>query len=393
MLTERGWAVAGAGVALLVLWFLFGERELGIAALLALTTVATSVLLLSRKQARLEVSRATSPAGVHEGDHASVMLRLVNRGGSLFQLTVTDEVEGLGTAEFAAARFPHGKELRAVYRVLCRPRGIYPIGPAAVTLRDPLGLASRLVHAGSKHTLVVYPAVEQLRGLPGSPGLNVAVDARRPSHDHRGGEDFYTLREYQQGDDLRRIHWRSSARRDRLMIRQLETPWQARSLVLLDIRAGSYPGDDAFEAAVSGTASVTRHLLDNAFDSEVWIGGPTVGLTDRSGGYAAAMEWLARIQPQPDVDLSVVASRLRYRGGGGMLILVTGQPDDDLLGLSRVLSSEYPTAVLLASHADHAVLGFQRSGVITVSPEPGRPWAPAWANAMRSTWHGASVGS
>lgn len=393
ILTERGWAVVGTGIALLVLWFLFGETELGVATLLAVGALASSVLLLARRETRLEVSRRTTPAGIHEGEHASVMLRLVNRGGVLRHLTVTDEVEGLGTAEFAAARFLSGRELRAVYRVLCRPRGTYTIGPAAVTLRDPLGLASRLVHVGSPDTLVVYPAVERLRGLPGAPGLNVAIDNRRPRHGHQGGEDFYTLREYQQGDDLRRIHWRSSARRDRLMIRQLETPWQARSLVVLDVRADSYPDDGAFEAAVSGTASVTRHLVDNAFDSELWTGGPTVTLTGRDGGYAVAMEWLARVQPHESVDLSVVASRLRYRGGGGMLVLVTGQPDNDLLGLTRVLASEYPTAVLLSSHRNHAVLGFQRSGVITVAPEPGQPWAPAWASTMRSTWHSASVGS
>lgn len=393
MLTERGWAVAGVGIALAVLWYMFGETELGVAALMTLTALGFSLLTLLGRDASLDVSRRTSPAGVHEGEHASVMLRLVNRGGRLSQVTVADEVEGLGTAEFAAASFPGGKELRAVYRVLCRPRGLYAIGPALVTLRDPLGLASRLAHTGNTDTLIVYPAVETLSGLPGAFGQNVAIDAQRPRHGQRGGEDFYTLREYQQGDDLRRIHWPSSARRDRLMIRQLETPWQARSLIMLDVRAGSYPDAGAFEAAVSGAASVTRHLVDHGFDAELWSGGPTVDLTARGEGYAVAMERLARVQPEPVVDLSVVASRLRYRGGGGMLVLVTGQPDEDLLGFSRVLSTEYPTMVLLASHSGSAVGGFQRSGAVTVIPEAGRPWAPAWATAMRSSWHSASVGS
>lgn len=393
MLTERGWVIAGMGGALAILWFLFGEKELGVAALLALGALAGSMVVSMGRKADLVVTRRTSPSGVHEGQHASVVLRIFNRGARLRHVGVTDEVEGLGTAEFATATFPAGKELDAVYRVLCRPRGIYRVGPAVVTLRDPLGLASRPVHTSRTDTLIVYPAVEDLSGLPGVPGQNLALEAVRPRHGQQGGEDFYTLREYQHGDDFRRIHWPSSARVDRLMIRQLETPWQARSLVLLDVRSPSYPDDEAFEAAVSGAASVTRHLMNHGFESEVWTGGPTVTVSGRGGGYAGAMEQFARVSLQEHVDLSAVASTLRYRGGGGMLILVTGRPDHDMLGLTRVLTAEYPTAVLLSSQPSHTTLGFQRAGVATVTREAGQPWAPAWTTAMRGTWHSASVGS
>ncbi|MFP3913890.1 MAG: DUF58 domain-containing protein [Actinomycetota bacterium] len=393
MLTERGWAVAGAGVALATLWYLFGETELGVAALLALGALTGSILVLGGKRPYLQVTRRTSPAGIHEGSHASVMLRLQNRGGTLRHISVSDEVEGLGTAEFAAATFASGSELHAVYRVLCRPRGIYTIGPASVTLRDPLGLSSRSHRAGRADTLVVYPRVEDLSGLPGSPGQNLSVDSSRPRHGQRGGEDFYTLREYQQGDDFRRIHWPSSARVDRLMIRQLETPWQSRSLVLFDVRAGSYTDGEAFELAVSGAASVTRHLMDHSFDSELWTGGPTVSVSARGRGYAVAMERLARVQPEDRVDLSAVAAGLRNRGGGGMLILVTGRPDEDLLGLTRVLGAEYPTAVLLATRGGPYLPAFQGAGVTTVTPESERSWSSAWSDAMRTSWHSASVGS
>lgn len=395
MLTERGWATMATGIALLVLWFLFGETELGLGALLLLGAAGGALVFISGRPPRIEVSRRISPAAVHEGDRASVNLRLTNRGRRVRQITLADEVTGLGTAEFTTADFPTGSEASAAYRVLCRPRGVYSIGPTAVTVSDPLGLASVGLEAGPTDTLVVYPAVENLTGLPGVPGRHLAVDARRPDHSQRGGEDFYTLREYQQGEDLRRVHWPSSARRDRLMIRQLETPWQARSLVFLDVRAGSYPDDRSFEAAVSGAASAARHLLDNTFETEVWTGGPVTPATGGASSYAMAMERLARVQPQIGVDLTVVANRLRSQAGGGMLVLVTGEPDEYLLGLARVLSGDYPTAVLLVSAGSETgfVPDFQRAGIVTVTPPPDQPWAPAWARAMRATWHAASVGS
>jgi ribose 5-phosphate isomerase len=87
------------------------------------------------------------------------------------------------------------------------------------------------------------------------------------------------------------------------MIRQLEIPWQARSLVILDVRAEAYSNPSAFEAAVSGAASVIHHLMNNAFDTQVWMGGPTVTVSTGSG-YAVAMERLAQVKTQEGLELA-----------------------------------------------------------------------------------------
>lgn len=394
MLTERGWAATGAGVALAGLWVLLGERELGVAAVLLIAAVTAAAVTVLRGRPRLELARRMNVAGVHEGDHASVTLRLTNRGKPLRHVTVRDEVTGLGTAEFATAALAPRQSLSATYRVMCRPRGVYPIGPAVVRVADPLGLFSTTHTTGSIDTLVVYPAVENLTGLPGVPGRNLAVNARRPEHSQRGGEDFYTLRDYQQGDDLRRVHWPSSARRDRLMIRQLETPWQARALVILDVRASAYPDEPAFEAAVSGAASVLRHLVHDGFAVDVWAGA-TPATTEHTGPlYALAMEQLALATTRPEADLTATGTGL-HNSDGGMLVMVTGTVDADLLGLARLLANGYPTRVLMASAVTESdtVAGFQREDVTVVAPAAGESWAPAWARTMKGTWHTASVGS
>ena len=163
-----------------------------------------------------------------------------------------DTVHGLGVARFAAAATSPGQRLVARYEVYCRARGIYPVGPAEVAVADPFGLTERRAALGSVDRLTVYPAVEPLTGFPAVRGLDPAVQSTHPTFAPQGGEDFFTLREYQIGDDLRKVHWPSSAKRDELMIKQLEVPWQARALVLLDQRAERYPSAEAFEHAVRG---------------------------------------------------------------------------------------------------------------------------------------------
>jgi uncharacterized protein (DUF58 family) len=238
---------------------------------------------------------------------------------------------------------------------------------------------------------VVYPAVEELNGFPIIRGQDPAMQASRPEHARQGGEDFYTLREYQRGDDLRRVHWPSSAKTDKLMIRQLETPWQSRALVLLDVRTSSYESQDAFEKAVSGAATTVTHLVGAGFDADLWAGDAEPIDASR---YASAMERLALVQPDPAIDIEAVASRIRQKGGGGALVIVTGIADRSLLSVQQLLVREYPTTVLMTASAStsQTLVGFHRMGVTTVSVEPDQPWAPTWMSAMRSSWTIASVG-
>ena len=139
------------------------------------------------------------------------------------------------------------------------------------------------------------------------------MQASRPEHARRGGEDFYTLREYQQWDDLRRVHWPSSARTDQLMIRQLETPWQSRALVLLDVRAPSYESQEAFERAVSGAATVVTHLVGSGFDADLWAGEAE---SIDAARYSSAMERLALVQPDAAIDIEAVAGRISAQADG-----------------------------------------------------------------------------
>ncbi|HEY6634798.1 MAG TPA: DUF58 domain-containing protein [Acidimicrobiia bacterium] len=391
MPTTRGWALLGAGLALLVLWWLLGDGELLLAGSFFILAQVLALGYVRLHRPDMRVTRRIGNAAVHDGDTVQVTLDLRNQGRrTVRNLSIVDLVESLGVAHFEVSGIEGGEAATATYRVLCRPRGIYRVGPVGTISSDPLGLAELPAGDGPVDQLVVYPAVERLTGFPVIRGQDPSMAAARPEHAQRGGEDFYTLREYQRGDDLRRVHWPSSARTDRLMIRQLETPWQSRALVLLDVRGSVYESADAFETAVSGAASVVTHLVRSGFDADLWAGDPTAIDASR---YGAAMEKLALVQPVDDIDLQAVATRIRQKGGGGALVIVTGTADRTLVSVQQLLTRDYPTTVLLGASSTTAqtLAGFHRLGVTTVTVPPGADWAPQWLLSMGEAWDSVSV--
>src|SRR5207249_9812745 len=124
-----------------------------------------------------------------------------------------------------------------------------------------------------KDELVVFPEVEDLPGLPGSRfGSGSGDSASR--HLFRTGEEFYTMREYEVGDDLRRIHWPSVARRGKLMIRQDEAARRSLATVFLDTRLSSlgHAHSPPFEKAVSAAASIGVHLSRSGYSLRLAAG-------------------------------------------------------------------------------------------------------------------------
>ena len=391
MPTQRGWALSGAGSALLLLWFGFGDPELLLAGALVLIAQVLSLIIVRLRRPKLEIGRRLGSAGIHDGDTTTVTLIISNLANrSAGNLTVEDHVDRLGVATFEAAKMSKGETTTATYRLSCRPRGVYRVGPIAVRSSDPLKLAEFRTLTGPIDRIVVFPAVEDLSGFPTVRGQDPSMQASRPRHTSQGGEDFYALRKYQDGDDLRKVHWPSSAKTDDLLIRQLETPWRSRALVLLDTRSSVYASQKTFERAVSGAASVVTHLIESGFDTDLCAGD---GEIISAAQYGSAMEKLALVTLDPVIDIEALTFKIRKRGGGGALVLVTGIADSSLFRVNQHLSAGYPTTVLMtvSESMPQTPEGFHRTGVITVSVRPDESWAPAWIAAMRTPWATVSV--
>lgn len=264
-MTRRGVA-ALLGVA--GLWLTaqaLGVPELQVAAVALLSLVAAAVTWVVVLPLRLEVHRDVHPTVVPADAPAVLGLRLVNTGwlptpSAWFEDQVPDVL-----ARAPAVRLPvllprRDRTLRLELRG--EQRGRHVLGPAVVAVRDPFGLAERRRVLAGTVTLTVLPAVWSLpAGVPlgGATGQLPAGSRRPTSH----GEDIADIREFVHGDDLRAVHWPSTAHRGRLMVRQAEEATVPRASVLLDLRRDRHHGTGphaSIEVAVATAASIVHHL-------------------------------------------------------------------------------------------------------------------------------------
>jgi uncharacterized protein (DUF58 family) len=326
------------------------------------------------------VARSLPAHPIREGDRIVVEVEVI-ASRRIGELTLEDRAPGLGAARFAVGGARPSRALRGRYEIDCRGRGVYRVGPALIAVGDPFGMFERVAPSGAASRLVVWPACEDLRRLPGAGGSGHAHRSSSPAPLGYDGEDFFTLREYQVGDDLRRVHWPASAKRDRLMIRRLEAPRKPRALVLLEVGAGRYPAPEVFEHAVRGAASVFRHLHRGGLEPRLWAGAPG----DETGSLPAAMTTLAGVQPLPEAGRAGVGFPSHLAGAGGdVLVIVTGAPDHRTVETHRALRRRFAGHVVMAAAppGEHVLAALRRAGVVTVAASPPSPWAPAWETAM-----------
>ena len=262
MPTLRGWSVALLGLGIAVLGRVFGAEgvvQLGYG-LLVLVLAALLVVRLGRHD--LGVSRKVAPERAAPGESVTATVAVHNRGRGRAPLLLAEDKlpQGVGgSPRFAVHGIEKGGSRETSLELTPSFRGRYEIGPLQISIVDPFALARVRTRSSVTSTLLVHPPIERLN-LPRDTGERRSVTAtssRNPTGTR--GEDFYTLREYVEGDDLRRIHWPSTAKRDRYMIRQEETPWQTRATILLDDSAAMHGGagrTSSFEKSLTAAASL-----------------------------------------------------------------------------------------------------------------------------------------
>lgn len=339
MLTLRGWAVALTGLALLVVARVFGSspvEQFGFA-LVVLPLIALAVVRLGKHD--LEVTRHTAPSRVRAGSKVRVTLEIRNRGrGPAPLLLLEDRVPSdvAGRARFALHGVePKGRRL-AAYELRPPRRGHYEVGPLTLTSTDPFGLARLESAAAPKASILVHPRVEPLV-LPRDLGdrRSLAVSALRQPIGAQG-EDFYTLREYNEGDDLRKVHWPATAKRGRYMIRQEETPWHNRATVVFDDRTTAHDGigdASSFERVIEATASIVDLYHRSGYTYRL-TGAAASGLPASKGSphFNRALDLLSTVRTsgssRPTQETDPLIARLleidAATAGEGTLAVVTG---------------------------------------------------------------------
>ena len=324
-LTRRGQFLLLGALVLVIAGRLFALPELFGLAAAAFTLVVGATLYVWLATYRVAAVRQVRPPRVHAGGGSRVELSVRNLSYRRTPVLGTRDPfdGGRRWARFQLAPLDPGETARAAYRLPTEERGVFPLGPLQLTLGDPFGLATSTSKSAPQTSLTVYPRIDHIQPLPQAPGPDPNATATHPTALSLTGEDFYALREYQPGDDIRRVHWPSTARLDELTIRQDELPWQGRTTVVADLRSIVHT-PESFELVLSAVASIlaaswrtlslTRMLTTDGTDS---------GFGSGHAHSEALLEYLAAASTRDGMSVVSVLGGLTRHGSSGGLVIVT----------------------------------------------------------------------
>lgn len=391
MLTRQGWLCLWAGIALLVIARLLGIGELYVFGAVALGLVAVAAVYVRLIRLDLQVDRVVHPERVHAGQVSRVEVRIRNlRRFDTPVLRLRDPVSGTAGAELLVPPLDQGAASVASYRLPTERRGIVRVGPLQVVVADPFGLAQVGIQAAARVEVTVFPRVDDVRPVPFTSGTDPMAGVQHPHALGRTGDDFYALRPYVVGDDLRRIHWPSTARHDELLVRQQEQPWQGRTTVLLDVRRAAHDAA-SLEAAVSAAASVvTANGARRDLVRLVTTDGSDSGFGAGSVHVQALLEHLAVVAATGSASLRTMLD-LVQRDGQGALVIVVGQTAGDELTSTARLRQRFGLVVVVRVDPSSSGQGGGAGGGGKVAPgtpvirvTADTPFATAWNAAMRT---------
>ena len=333
-MTVRGRIFVGAGVLVGLIGMTLGLADLTKVGVL-LVALPLLASLLTRRDIAIEVHRSLSPGRVPIDGHSDVTLAVRNTGRRTSPLLRGEEGLAYALGDRPRLLVPSleaGEVRRLTYRVRSHVRGHHPVGPLTVRVTDPFGMATRSAAVPGEAALVVLPRVVPLTPVRGAPAGGGGESSSWPRMALQG-EDDVGVREYRIGDDLRRIHWRSTARTGETMVRQDEEPARRRALVLLDDRAQGHAGTGnggSFEWSVTTVASVITQLLGERFDVHLCLASDETGRVAPVEGIDHALDQLAAVQPSATTSARGIVEALDEfaQHGGGLVVAVLGALDE-----------------------------------------------------------------
>ena len=350
MLSATGWGVLAGGVVLTGAGYGLGYPEavvLGSACLLAVA----AALVWTAPRPRLTAERRIAPRKVSRGDDADGIVKLVNTGSRTRRgLRATDVYDNVPLTVEVPVLKP-GQEHQVRYALPTERRGRIPVGPLRLERTDPLGLARRHRAYGGTDTLVVRPKVCLLPVLPSGKAHHVEGPTSDTADD--GSLTFHALREYVLGDDLRRVHWRSTARTGTLMVRQMVDVSLPHTTIVLDTRSAAYTTDDDFELAVDSVASIAYAAARSNFPVHLVSETGPILHTDGSGNDSdAILDRLALVRRSTAASAAAAFDDLEHSRSGGSLIVVTGTADTSGLAALGRVSRRFDRVVMLRAGAE-----------------------------------------
>lgn len=350
-LTTRGRSFVAAGGAAMICGLAIPEPDLvRVGALLVLLPLV-SALLARRSRYRLSCSRRLDPPRVPAGQLTVVTARVENVSRLRTSVLLAEDITpySLGSRpRFVLDEIEPGGNRELSYQIRSETRGKFTVGPLRIRVADTFGLVEISRSFRETSTLVVTPKIVPLpRATAASSWLGEGDGGMRTIS--AVGEDDAAPRLYQDGDGLRRVHWKSTARYGQLMVRREEHQWRNSASVFLDTRRSAHSGSGpsaTFEFAVSAAASIGAHLSGEGFRTRLITDAGEIA--PRGTFDDTLLDMLAVISPSRDVSLGAGSSALA--SAGGQLIAVLGRLSvEDAQQLAASRRGNAPAMALLVA--------------------------------------------
>lgn len=376
-LTRTGVVALVAAVVPWIIAFVVAGKALYVFAYGIMLLVAASYFLAPKKL-KLEGERSGLFPRAHEGDRLEVEVKLIAKKKVAAFVLEERVPERLGSSvKVPVAKLSSGKEVSHTYSLRCSRRGVYNIGPLVAVTSDPLGLTERETLVAERFELLVHPRLEFVSDRPltrqfEDPPIRPPVSKPWPS-----GLEFYGMREYNPGDDLRRIVWRASARTGTIMVREAEQGITDHITIILDTDRGSHSKDgeisESFEMGVRAAASLgVRHLREGYEIRCETNGGPLTRSLRGPQAQLQILDVLTRVDMHREKLSNVIYRLIANPRRDAHNILITPKLDATTAAQLRILLNKGVSILVVALLWDEenaetlgvaASLGCQVAGV------------------------------
>jgi len=342
--TPLGWIVVCAAVIAFVLAFVVGWVEFAfIGFALAGGMLAACGYLFGRATYKVEIE--LNPRRVTAGDRAMGRMAVANTGSRPVLPTRMELPVGEGLAEFVVPRLPPAADDESLFAIPTERRALIVAGPAISVRGDQLGLLRRTTRWTDQVELFVHPRLTRIAAT--ARGLVKDLEGQTTKAITDSDLAFHALRSYEPGDDIRNVHWRSSARTGQLMVRQYQETRRSQLLLMMSADRRFYASDDEFELAVSALASVAVEVISE--ESELDVVWENARLRERTP--MTLLDDTCRIE-QVDSRYSSLREFARTIGARladpSLVIAVVGGNVDhrELHGLSTLYPNDTPVIIL-----------------------------------------------
>ena len=321
-LTPVGWAVIAAMLAGTVAALAFGWLEGFIVAVMGLVALVVAVASVA-SPSPLSVSLRMKNDRIVAGQVAVGRVRVVNESGRRSGSTLVEVTIGRGSGEFLVPPISGNGTWNESFSVMTKRRGVINVGPARTVRMDGLGLLRRVRSWDDPILVHVHPPT--VRFSFDATGMQMDVEGVASEKLTSSDVSFHALRDYEPGDDRRAVHWPSTARFGRLIVRQFEETHRSHHMVLLDTRVDAWDRR-SFETDVSVAASLALAGLGEArtvsmHTADEWI--PT-------GSPMAMLDALSEMETSTRSEFAGIVRRcIMERGGISVLSIVVGAGVED----------------------------------------------------------------